>query len=78
LAACILLIPVSLWPTFVGITHWIYFVGAFAIGRWFLYACIRWRLSGSNIDARKVLRVSIIYLPLLLLLIVLDLFVYGA
>lgn len=77
LAACIILIPVSLWPTFVGITHWIYFFGTFVIGIWFLYACIRWRLSESTLDARKVLRVSVIYLPLLLLLIIVDLLVYG-
>lgn len=72
LAACILLIPVSVWPTFVKMSGWLYFVGATAIGLWFLMACIRWRMSGSVIDARNVLRVSVIYLPLLLLLLIVD------
>ena len=72
LAACILLIPVSLWPTFVDMTGWVYFCGALIIGLWFLAACIRWRMSESNIDARKVLLVSVTYLPLLLLLMIVD------
>jgi protoheme IX farnesyltransferase len=72
LAACILLIPVSLWPTFVGMSGWLYFVGALAIGLWFLAACVRWRMSESALDARKVLLVSVTYLPLLLLLMIVD------
>lgn len=76
LAACIVLIPVSLWPTFVHMSGWIYFVGAIVCGLWFLSACVRWRLSESNEDARKVLRVSVIYLPLILLLILVDALVH--
>jgi protoheme IX farnesyltransferase len=76
LAACIILIPTSLWPTFVGMTGWLYFAGASLCGAWFLSACVRWRLSESTEDARKVLRVSVIYLPLLLLLILVDSFFF--
>lgn len=72
LAACIILIPVSLWPTFVDLLGWVYFAGALTIGLWFLAACVRWRLSESTLDARRVLRVSVIYLPLLLLLMIID------
>ena len=72
MAACILLIPVSLWPTFVGMSGWFYFCGATAIGVWFLVACARWRATGSVLDARKVLLVSVTYLPLLLLLMIVD------
>lgn len=72
LAACILLIPVSLWPKFVDLLGWVYFCGALAIGLWFLAACVRWRMSESTLDARRVLRVSVIYLPLLLLLMIID------
>ncbi|MBI1318863.1 MAG: protoheme IX farnesyltransferase [Candidatus Hydrogenedens sp.] len=71
-AAALVLIPVSLWPTFVQMTGWLYFLGAFIIGIWFLSACVRWRISGSVLDARRVLRVSVIYLPVLLLLILVD------
>lgn len=75
LSAAIILIPVSLWLTFLHKTGWFYFVGAMLIGFWFLAACVRWRLSESTLDARKVLRVSVIYLPLLLLLILIDSFI---
>lgn len=71
-AAALVLIPVSLWPTFVQMTGWVYFVGVFIIGIWFLSACVRWRISGSMLDARRVLRVSVMYLPMLLLLILAD------
>lgn len=77
LAAAIILIPVSLWPTFVGMSGWLYFTGALLCGFWFLYACIRWRISESTADARKVLRVSVIYLPAILLLILVDSFLYS-
>jgi protoheme IX farnesyltransferase len=77
LAAAIILVPVSLWPTFVQMSGWLYFFGALLFGFWFLWACIRWRMSESNGDARKVLRVSIIYLPAILLLILVDSFVHA-
>ncbi len=72
LASAILLIPVSLWPTFVRMSGWLYFFGALFCGLWFLRSCIQWRISESTDDARKVLRASVIYLPVLLLLIMLD------
>ena len=72
LGAAILLVPVSLLPTFVRIVGWPYFVGALLCGLWFLYVCARWRASASQQDARSVLRASVIYLPLLLLLIFAD------
>ncbi|MBI2422333.1 MAG: protoheme IX farnesyltransferase [Candidatus Hydrogenedentes bacterium] len=72
LAAAIILIPVSLWPTFVQMSGWLYFTGALLCGFWFLSACVRWRLSGTTEDARKVLRVSVFYLPCILLLILVD------
>lgn len=72
LAACIILMPVSVWPTFVRMSGWLYFAGAMVIGIWFFAACVRWRMTESVLDARKVLLVSVIYLPLLLLLMIVD------
>jgi len=77
LAAAVLLIPVSLWPTFVRMNGWIYFAGAFLLGVWFLAACVRWRITETNADAQKVLRVSVMYFPLLLMLIALDSVLYN-
>ncbi|MFM1920758.1 MAG: protoheme farnesyltransferase [Candidatus Hydrogenedentota bacterium] len=71
-AAALVLIPVSLCPTFLKMTGWLYFFGAFAIGLWFFSACVKWRLTESLLDARRVLRVSVIYFPVLLLLILVD------
>lgn len=75
-AAALILIPVSLCPTFLNMTGWLYFVGAFAIGLWFFSACVKWRLTESLLDARRVLRVSVIYFPVLLLLILVDALAY--
>jgi len=77
LAAAMLLIPVSLWPTFVRISGWTYFLGALLLGIWFLAACVRWRMSESSEDARRVLRVSVMYFPALLLLILVDALIYS-
>lgn len=71
-AAALILIPVSLCPTFLKLTGWLYFAGAFGLGLWFFSACVRWRLSESMLDARRVLRVSVTYFPGLLFLILLD------
>jgi protoheme IX farnesyltransferase len=66
------LIPVSLLPSFLGITGLIYLFGAITLGLLFLYYGFRVAQSRSTIDARKLLRASVIYLPLLLALMVAD------
>ena len=72
LTFAVLLVPVSLLPTFVRLVGWPYFVGALLCGIWFLMVCVRWRMTRSNQDARRVLLASVIYLPLLLMLIFVD------
>lgn len=72
LGAAILLVPVALMPTFVRVAGWPYFAGALACSLWFALVCARWRVTGTYGDARSVLRASVIYLPLLLLLIIVD------
>ncbi|MFP4499945.1 MAG: heme o synthase [Candidatus Hydrogenedentota bacterium] len=72
LGFAILLVPVSLLPTFVRLVSWPYFVGAMLAGLWFLFVCARWRMSRTNFDARRVLLASIIYLPLLLAFFLVD------
>ena len=68
----LLLIPVSLSPTLIGMSGWIYFVGALAMGIFMLASSVTLIRSHTYRDARKVLRASIIYLPALMGLIVLD------
>ncbi|MGC2237972.1 MAG: heme o synthase [Pyrinomonadaceae bacterium] len=68
----ILLIPVSLAPYFFGIAGLIYLIGASLLGIWFLAASIGAARAKSNEKARKLLLVSVIYLPLLFALMVFN------
>ena len=68
----VLLIPISLLPKFFGMTGSIYFVGALAMGLMFLYSGIRVTLDRTRTRARRVLLASVIYLPVLYGLMVLD------
>jgi protoheme IX farnesyltransferase len=66
------LIPVSLFPVLLGMTGRIYFVGALVLGGWFLYSGVRVVFDRSIQRARRVLLVSIIYLPLIYCLMMFD------
>lgn len=68
----VLLIPISLMPKFLGMTGSIYFVGALAMGLFFLYSGIRVSLDRTRARARRVLLTSVIYLPVLYGLMVID------
>ena len=68
----VLLIPVSLTPSFIDMSGWVYFVGAFALGIMFLAYGIKFVLDKTQDNARTLMRVSLIYLPLLLIIIALD------
>jgi protoheme IX farnesyltransferase len=68
----VLLIPISLLPKFFGMTGSIYFVGALAMGLLFLYSGVRVTIDRSRARARRVLLASVIYLPVLYGLMVLD------
>ncbi|MBK6751322.1 MAG: protoheme IX farnesyltransferase [Acidobacteria bacterium] len=66
----IMLVPVSIAPFIFGISGIFFLVGAILLGLWFLYAGVRSALDRSNERARKLLLVSVIYLPLLFILMV--------
>lgn len=68
----VMLLPVSLLPTALGISGKIYLYGAVVLGLLFLYSSIRAALSKSKQQARRLLLASVIYLPLLFILMVLD------
>ena len=65
-----MLVPVSIAPFIFGISGVVFLVGAVLLGLWFLYAGVRSALDRSNERARKLLLVSVIYLPLLFILMV--------
>jgi len=68
----LLLLPVSLLPTALGISGAIYFYGALVLGVLFLYSSIAAAISKSRRQARRLLLASVIYLPLLFALMVLN------
>jgi protoheme IX farnesyltransferase len=72
IAYTIMLLPVSLLPTLLGVSGRIYFYGALVLGLLFLASSVRAALSKSNQHARQLLLASVIYLPLLFGLMVLD------
>lgn len=66
------LLVVSLIPSAVGLTGDLYLIGAFLIGLLFLGVNILMVISTSNVNAKRSLWASIIYLPLLLVLMMAD------
>lgn len=68
----LMLLPVSLLPALLGISGRLYLYGAIILGLLFLYSSIRAALSQSRQEARKLLLASVVYLPLLFLLMVLN------
>ena len=68
----VLLIPISMLPKWMGMTGSVYMVGAIALGLFYLYSGIRVSLDRTKVRARRVLLTSVVYLPLLYGLMVLD------
>lgn len=68
----IVLIPVSLTPTLLGMTGWVYFGAALLLGLGYLYYGIRTARARTVVEARKLLQASVIYLPVLYLFLVIS------
>ena len=66
------LLPLSLAPTLVGMTGRFYFVGALALTGIFLALALKFQLSRSRHDALRLFFGSIIYLPLLWIVMIAD------
>lgn len=66
------LIPVSLFPTFLGIAGDVYLWSALILGVALLCCSMLFAYSRDVVDARRLLRASVVYLPLLLMIIVID------
>lgn len=72
LIASLILIPISLAPTYLSMAGKLYAVGALVLGMGFLFAGWKVARERSLIRARGVLLASVIYLPVLYGLMVLD------
>ena len=69
---CLALLPVALLPTLLGMAGAIYFATALLLGLGFLWAAIGLARTRSLSDARRLLVVSLVYLPVLLATMALD------
>jgi protoheme IX farnesyltransferase len=69
---CAALLAVSLLPTLLGLAGAIYFVVAFVLGIGFLASGISLAMASTLNGARRLLFASLIYLPVLLLVMALD------
>ena len=69
---CAALLVVSLLPTLLGLAGAVYFMVAFVLGVGFLVSGVRLAIESTLIGARRLLYASLIYLPVLLLMMALD------
>lgn len=68
----VLLLPVSVAPFFIGMAGWIYLIGASLLGIWFLMASIKAARAKTIEQSRKLLLVSVLYLPIIFALMVFN------
>jgi protoheme IX farnesyltransferase len=73
IVACTLaLLPVSLIPAFTGHAGIVYLIGSGILGAAFLYCGARMAAQRTNIIAKQLLMASILYLPMVFALLMLD------
>lgn len=75
----VLMLPVSLWPVLLGLSGWLYGAVAVILGGVYLWFTLRFTRitrdlppAASRKIARDLLKVSVVYLPLLLAAMMLD------
>ena len=66
------LLPVAMAPTLLGMAGAVYFSGAFVLGAALLALAVRFAADRSMLAARRLFYGSIIYLPLLWVLMIAD------
>ncbi len=66
------LLPAALLPSAMGLAGPVYFAGALVLSLYYLAASVKFWADVTDASARKLMRASFLYLPLLLLLLVLD------
>lgn len=71
-AFAVILLPISISAYFVKLAGIVYLIGAIILGIWFLFESVKMARLKTDEQARKLLRVSVIYLPLIYLLLALN------
>ncbi len=70
-----LLVPLSVLPVFSDTAGWIYGVGVLPLGLWFLWTTLVFHGERTGQKARRVLKASVLYIPALVALLLVDWFV---
>jgi protoheme IX farnesyltransferase len=73
---CLALVPVSVAPSALGVTGPIYFWGTLAAGLQYLVYALIFQWKRTDVWARHLLWASLLYLPIVLMLMMLDVLVY--
>jgi protoheme IX farnesyltransferase len=68
----LMLLPMALTATLLGLAGWLYTLGATLLGVWMLARGVRLCVDRTNHNARRVFLASLVYLSTLLVLLVLD------
>lgn len=68
----IMMVPVSFAPFFFGFAGYIFLVSAVILGTWFLVESIRTARAKTSKMARRLLLVTVLYLPLIFTILVVD------
>jgi len=68
----VILLPISLVPSLFAMTGTLYMAGALAVGSYYVYMSTRVRFQRTRQQARRVLFASIVYLPVLYGLMLID------
>ena len=74
---CLVLIGASLAPAFLNSVDWFYLVGAALLGGLFLMSTLKFSADRSERQARQVLKASILYLPGVMALFLVHIFLTG-
>ena len=69
---CVVLLVASVLPTVLGAAGWIYALGILPLGAWFLWTAVVFAKNRTGQTARRVLKASIVYVPVLVLLLGVD------
>ena len=68
----VLLLALSILPTVIGLSGYTYALGAFILGIYLLQRGFVFARNRSTLEAKNLLRASVVYLPALFLLILID------
>ncbi len=68
----LLLLPLTAFPAFIGMAGKVYLIGAILLSTYFFFSSLTFVEQKTTKSAKNLLKASVLYLPLLLILIIVD------